>query len=348
MAKRERKVGRFNQNRLKGKSSNKVETKTPLTDLPKKPISNFPSRKQISEQPREKKPPVRLTEEQLLKTIKAMSEKNTNFIFTFGYTGSSKTTVLAALSSYMRDNYISIPRTDSVEGNRHVNKIIAALKAKEFPAATPVEKVIEYDVAFRKKSMQEWLNLTFLEASGEQYKKIKAENIKEERGAKFSSEIDVYLKHNNELPVLYLLIVGYQDLKDFKELNDPETDQDALMREFIGYLINNDIDVSKVALIISKYDRDKTKDEDFEKFVKTNLPATYNLLDGVTENPKIFSFSVGTVTERKNELDTIEKLNLDDCKNIIEWILELFAEDYVPEPYSSGENRPWWNPFKWK
>lgn len=238
-------------------------------------------------------------------------EKTSIAIFPFGDVDSGKSTILAALYYYIRCNYISL--IDSNEGNRYMSLTSAKLNDKNFP--DPLPCIVEYDINFRKTSMDKWVNLNFLEASGEYHIVIKAE-----KGGEFCDEIDAFLE-KKDTPMLYLLIVGFDDLI-FKESSVPAQNQDALMRKFIGYLIGNNIEYPNIALVISKYDKDKTMDMDFDVFVKKHLPSTLSLLEKIASNTKIFPFSIGSVT-REN---TIQDLNLSDCKQIIDWIMEIFVK----------------------
>ena len=271
--------------------------------------------------------------------------KKTNLVFMMGYPGSSKTTVLAALVDYLttNPNHVALTRGDSDnhEGNVLVNKLISDLKNHKFPPITPVEKLYEYDIACKKKQMEEWLQLTFLEMSGE-----KARTIKAEYGGSFSKEVEVYLK-NVDHPIMYLLLVGYDELEALKDAHETKKDHDSLFAEFISYIHGasanrEEDDALRIGLVVSKFDRERTHDINFKDYVQKNLPKTFNLLTtrDVVTDARIFPFSIGDVNIGEgSEVNTIKNVDLADCEEIVEWMFEMFAENYTPIIKGGGKKK---------
>ena len=276
------------------------------------------------------------SEEDIRAKVEALNRKNTNLVFTFGYMGSSKTTVLAALNIYLEENYLVTINTsdDNLEANKLLKKMQRALRKYTFPPVTHVNKLFEYDIACRKSRDDNYLNLTFIEMSGEKQKDISMEH----GHGRLPKEVEIYLKEN-ELPILIFLVISYDELVN-DDTNQNYVDRDSLARDFINYLEDNQINCVNVGIIISKFDRDKVPDGKLED-ITPKLKTTLRQIEALTGSYKVFPFSVGEVAVGEGQYgrDKIKKLDLGDCEPIIQWVFESFPNDFTKKSSSKGRSK---------
>ena len=242
----------------------------------------------------------------LVKTHDEILEKNTNYVFIFGYTGSGKSTVLTAINMYMRRHYrVILNQAENKDGIRLIHEMMRDIEKGSFPQPTSVGTITEYDSAFAING--EDVNLTFLEMAGEDLKRVDVEDGEEG----FPDEVKAYLTCP-DISISFLIVADYD-----RVLNRTE---DRLILQFLSYLYSEGIDLSRVGVILSKFDRDKT-DMNIEEVVKEYLPQVDKwLTSDEISHPKVFPFSIGEVESFETQKDQISRINLDDCSELVPWL----------------------------
>ncbi|MEM1120086.1 MAG: hypothetical protein AAGJ18_06525 [Bacteroidota bacterium] len=256
----------------------------------------------------------------LKKEHTSLQAKNSNFIFVFGYTGSGKTTVLAAIDLYIRRKYAkTINPTGNKDGINHINKIVRNITFGEFPNATPAGTIVEYDVALTHPVSDETVNLTFIEMAGEDLRKI---NTDDEDGGTgdLRSEIKKYLTCP-DISISFLLIADYKErIENLRE--------DDLFMNFFGYVRNLEVPLQNVGVIVSKFDKNVTDRLFLNDVVEDYLPQTRRFMENksIIHNAKIFPFSIGEVMQEEGDEPRITAIDLRDTDAIVNWLFDSFSE----------------------
>jgi len=262
----------------------------------------------------------------LKKEHTSLQAKNSNFIFVFGYTGSGKTTVLAAIDLYIRRKYAkTINPTGNKDGINHINKIVRNITFGEFPNATPAGTIVEYDVALTHPVSDETVNLTFIEMAGEDLRKI---NTDDEDGGtgELRSEIKKYLTCP-DISMSFLLIADYKErIETLRE--------DDLFMNFFGYVRNLEVPLKNVGVIVSKFDKDLTDRLYLNDVVEDYLPQTRRFMENksIIENAKIFPFSIGEVVQEEGDEPRIMAIDLRDTDAVVNWLFDSFSEFNTSTP----------------
>lgn len=256
----------------------------------------------------------------LKKEHTSLQAKNSNFIFVFGYTGSGKTTVLAAIDLYIRRKYAkTINPTGNKDGINHINKIVRNITFGEFPNATPAGTIVEYDVALTHPVSDETVNLTFIEMAGEDLRKI---NTDDEDGGtgELRSEIKKYLTCP-DISMSFLLIADYKERVETLR-------EDDLFMNFFGYVRNLDVPLKNVGIIVSKFDKELTDRLFLNDVVEDYLPQTRRFMENksIIENAKIFPFSIGEVVQEEGDEPRITAIDLRDTDAVVNWLFDSFSE----------------------
>ncbi|MCB0836924.1 MAG: hypothetical protein KDD99_09710 [Bacteroidetes bacterium] len=258
-------------------------------------------------------PPVESKEEitRNVKTHEEILEKNTNYVFIFGYTGSGKSTVLTAINMYMRRHYrVILNQAGNKDGIRLIHEMMRDIENGSFPQPTSVGTITEYDSAFAINGQD--VNLTFLEMAGEDLKRVDVEDGEEG----FPDEVKAYLSCPG-ISISFLIVADYERVMNRTE--------DRLILQFLSYLYNEGIDLSRVGVILSKFDRDKT-DKNIEEVIKEYLPQVDKwLTSDEISHPRVFPFSIGEVASFINQKDQIARINLDDCSELVPWLHQVLS-----------------------
>jgi len=262
-----------------------------------------------------------------VKSAKELLDKNTQYIFVFGYNGSGKSTLLAALNHYLQKHYNTIENHENPSGIRELNRLVRKIRRGKFPDQTPAGTLLEYDVSVVVDD-NNMINLTFLEMAGEDLRGVSIMN--EDRD--LPEFIKPYLT-TPDLPISFVLVA------DYDQIVNPIADdayQDDLMQNFLDMLVHLDTDTHNVALVISKYDQEKIEEgETLQRVMEDEMYRTYNKLldESRIPNGRVFPFSVGSVgTDPESGEDIIEELNLDDCKKILTWLIGGFDVKRTGKP----------------
>ncbi|MEM7375017.1 MAG: hypothetical protein AAF587_40865 [Bacteroidota bacterium] len=254
------------------------------------------------------------TEEEIL-------AKNTNYVFIFGYTGSGKSTVLTAINMYMRQHYrVILNQSENQEGIRLIHQMMRDIEQGFFPQATSIGQITEYDTAFRING--EDVNLTFLEMAGEDLKKVDVDTGEEG----LPDSVKAYLNCPG-ISISFLIVADYERVIQRTE--------DKLILQFLSYLYNENIDLSRVGVILSKFDRGRT-DANVEDVIQTYLPQVDKWLSsGDIAQPRVFPFSIGEIQTYQDQKDEISNVELEDCAEIVPWLHKVLCL-----PGSRTESKP--------
>ncbi|MEO0896619.1 MAG: hypothetical protein AAFY71_09490 [Bacteroidota bacterium] len=245
------------------------------------------------------------------KTHEEILDKNTNYVFIFGYTGSGKSTVLTAINMYMRQHYrVILNQGENQEGIRLIHQMMRDVEEGSFPQPTSIGQITEYDTAFLMDGHD--VNLTFLEMAGEDLKKVDVDTGEDG----LPDSVKAYLTCPG-VSISFLLVADFERVVARKE--------DKLILQFLSYLYNEGIDMSRVGVVLSKFDRGRT-DMNVEEVIKTYLPQVDKwLTSGDIQQPRVFPFSIGEVKTENGRKDEIREIDLEDCQEVVPWIHNVLS-----------------------
>ncbi|MEM7658479.1 MAG: hypothetical protein AAF399_20295 [Bacteroidota bacterium] len=271
-----------------------------------------------------------------VKTHEEILAKNTNYVFIFGYTGSGKSTVLTAINMYMRQHYrVILNQGGNQAGIRLIHRMMRDIEEGQFPQATTIGQITEYDTSFLMNG--EDVNLTFLEMAGEDLRKVDVADAEDE----LPESVKAYLTCPG-ISISFLIVADYERVVQRTE--------DKLILQFLSYLYQEKIDLSRVGVILSKFDRGRTE-QNVEEVIKTYLPQVDKWLSsGDIAQPRIFPFSIGEVTEAQGSKDAISHIDLEDCSEVVPWLHHVLSLPGVKQPQMDREPtglKKWRNLLNW-
>lgn len=235
------------------------------------------------------------------------SKKKTNYIFTFGNIGVGKSTLMTALSKVFFTKTVLHINPTNPDGTRVlVTEWLENLNKSEFPPKTRLGEIIQIDIGAEfTRGEGETIKLTFLEMSGEDLVKVDMRE-KEEKGV-LGDQFVAFIK----VAKVFLVVTDYNRAQE----------DDMLIWQFFNTLTAYGADISKVGLIISKWDLNR-KSYGLEEFVSKKMPQTLTWLHSEEmEQSRVFSFTIGETEE-----DRILQLSLKDSEEIIRWLHECLTD----------------------
>jgi GTPase SAR1 family protein len=231
---------------------------------------------------------------------------NTNYIFAFGNVGVGKSTIMAAIAKILFEHTVVLHNPKNLKGNQFLlMQWLEKLNSFEFPPRSRKGEIFEIDmgVEFFKAEESNFLQITFLEMAGED---LSAGDMREGE-YKLLEEFEQYINAAK----LFLVVT---------DVNSAKKD-DLLIWQFFNKLLEHNLLDKPVALVVSKWDL-KENQSDFKDFVNTNLVQTANWLRSEKlNNPKVFPFSIGKISEE----DKIDTLDLKYTKDLSKWIYEILT-----------------------
>ena len=265
-----------------------------------------------------------------LKTAQTQEEilaKNTHYVFIFGYTGAGKSTVLTALNMYMRQHHrVILNQAGNQDGIRLMHQMMRDLETGHFPQPTSIGQITEYDTSFRMNG--EDVNLTFLEMAGEDLRKVDVDTGEEG----LPDSVKAYL-HCPGISISFLLVADYDRVVARKE--------DRLILQFLSFLYTEGVDLSRVGVLLSKFDRGRTE-MNVEEVIRTYLPQVDKwLTSGDIEQPRVFPFSVGEVDSQTGRKDQIREIDLEDCGEVVPWLHQVLSLPGAEVSNESIEGQSW-------
>lgn len=234
--------------------------------------------------------------------LNILLKKETNYVFTFGYTGVGKSSIIASIVKVLSHNFVYHINPQNEYGNQLQFLWLNQLKKGEFPPRSRIGEITEIDLAIELKKKN--VRLTFLEISGEDLSEVDIQHKK--------SDGEERLKPFRKYLLVSKLIMIVASAKDGGE-------DDLLLYQFLNYLISNGINVP-IAFIISKWDN-LSDEETLREYMKRFLPMSLNLIKSSHfKEVAFFKFSLGKVAENEHR-EVLQSLHLNDTMTLCNWIL---------------------------
>jgi energy-coupling factor transporter ATP-binding protein EcfA2 len=242
-----------------------------------------------------------------------ISNKDSNFIFFFGVSGSGKSVILSAMLYYLSSRAgVLRPRIgtpNSKEAQVLLTDFFENIRQGILPDRTTRDQVTRMDLVFEPNNKSRRvppINLTFLETAGGNHQDIT-------RGGTYHSSIEKYL--NAKIPLSFIIVTSY----------DTAHRDDTLINEFLDELERkgNNLQSINVILVISKWDKsgrmDVSSEEELDNFISDRLPRTNNRLNSY-ELSKTY-FTIGNITNA-GQRERISLLNLSSAISFVNKIPE--------------------------
>jgi hypothetical protein len=242
-----------------------------------------------------------------------IKNRDSNFVFFFGNPQSGKSVILSSLLYQLSTEFgVLNPRND-VPNSKEVKTLLHDfydnIHKGILPERSTVGKVLEIDLQFtpnnRSKKVPP-INITFLEASGEDLSEIK-------RGGKLKSHVSKYLTAG--IPLTFILVTSY----------DTAHEDDTLLNEFLDEVQNKvkNIALLNIILIISKWDLSGSFEIDspdiLDDFIKKHLRRLNQRIDSF-EMDKSY-FTVGSI-ENQNGKQRVTLLEPKSATILSKWLYE--------------------------
>lgn len=274
-----------------------------------------------------------------------IESKTGNYILSFGYAGSGKTTFQSFLAYYVNHSpkFRSRLRLDPDQSQQGwdpqviYNDWLKSWTEGRFPESTGVLEEHIGELSFQvnpKKGVKTPLEFSFLEVSGELVRRVIAER---EADPNLVETLRLYLA-NDKLNVILTLVVDpendtkrendllFQNLFNYLEVNFPE----LIQRASLAILISK----PEIALKNLKYERPSARHyADFrgevcEEYVEVFLPATYNQFDDWpnSEKASIMALHLGDF-EGVGRDAVMRKFDFRDISQIFSWMYTQFTAE---------------------
>ena len=246
-----------------------------------------------------------------------IKNRDSNFVFFFGNPQSGKSVILASILYHLSSQVgvlrpiIGSPNSQEVQTLLH--DFYENIRQGILPERTTVGKVLEIDLVFEPNNKSKKvppINLTFLEASGEDLRAIR-------RGGNFQSHISKYL--SSDVPLTFIIVTSY----------DTADQDDTLINEFLDELERKQKNLRpiNIILVISKWDlsgrMDVESPEELNNFIANNLRRTSQRFDA-NELSKTF-YTIGNI-ESSDGRQRISLLNLDTAGVLSNWLYESITD----------------------
>jgi len=235
--------------------------------------------------------------------------RNTNYIFTFGNFGVGKSTLMAAICSYIQDSP-EVRLRKNVDGNQEgmrllMNDWMTALKKRQYPPQSRKGMILNIDVGLQGVGESKIIPITFLEMSGEDLNALDIRYYTDE--SEFNSLKSEFISYLKETKICLIVT----------SVETAESD-DLLIDQFFEWLERYQVK-SPILLVVSKWDKLEKKIP-VDEFIKTRMPSTSKwLVDNNVGDCDFKKFSIGK-TENDNKIISI---NLKDAEDISHWIAKF-------------------------
>jgi len=157
-----------------------------------------------------------------------INNRDSNYVFFFGNPQSGKSVILSSMLYHLSSQVGVLRPKIGVPNSKEVQTLLydfyENIRQGFLPERTTVGNVLEIDLVFEPNNKSKKvppINLTFLEASGEDLSAIK-------RGGNFQSHISKYLSSN--VPLTFIIVTSY----------DTADQDDTLINEFLDELERNE------------------------------------------------------------------------------------------------------------
>lgn len=261
--------------------------------------------------------------------------KNSNFIFFFGAGESGKSVILASMLYIMRKKLgvISpkIGTPNSKEARILLESFFEDIAAGKIPERTDRDKVTRMDLVFNPNNKSQKvppIDLTFLEASGENWNEIR-------RGGTLHKSLDTYL--SSDIPLTFIITTGY---------NKAHT-EDSFISQFLYMLEEKRYNLKRktnVIMVVSKWDQSGSErissTEELDNFMKERLPMTNNFLETYNLD-KTYSTIGELYKEEGADAERIRYLNLSSAERLSKWLYKSIAGKSLDYPGTMWEQLKW-------
>lgn len=260
-----------------------------------------------------------------------IKNKNSNFVFFFGTGQSGKSVILSSMLYALRTKFGVIRPQKGTPNSREAMVLLSDffenIRKGLLPERTVRDQVTRMDLVFEpnnKSKKVNPINLTFLEASGENHNEIR-------RGGSYNGSIAQYLKA--DIPVTFILVTGH----------DAAHKEDTLLNEFLYLLEHEGKNLRNInlVLVVSKWDKSgnqQPSSDELDHFIKERLPMTYQFLE--TNGLAKTYYTVGHLNNTDGR-DKITSLNLDSAEILSKWLYKSIAG--VSLDYEGGM----WEQLRW-
>lgn len=261
-----------------------------------------------------------------------IKKRDSNFVFFFGNPQSGKSVILSSMLYYL-SSQVGVLRPKIGTPNSNETQVLLYdfyenIQQGILPERTTVGKVLEIDLVFEPNNKSKKIlpvNLTFLEASGEDLNAIR-------RGGNFQSHISKYL--SSDVPLTFIIVTSY----------DTAHQDDTLINEFLDELERKgkNLHPVNVILVISKWDKsgrmDVESSEELDSFITDNLRRTSQRINAY-ELSKTF-YTIGNV-ESKDGKQKIDCVSLDTAAVLSNWLYSSITG------YDIQYEGTFWERLKW-
>nr|WP_185147507.1 hypothetical protein [Ornithobacterium rhinotracheale] len=261
--------------------------------------------------------------------------KNSNFIFFFGAGESGKSVILASMLYAMRKKFgvISpkIGTPNSKEARVLLETFFEDIGEGKLPERTDRDKVTRMDLVFNPNNKSQKvppIDLTFLEASGENWNEIK-------RGGVLHKSLDTYL--SSDIPLTFIITTGYSKAHE----------EDSFICQFLYMLEEKRYNLKRktnVIMVVSKWDQSGSERiasaEELDNFMKERLPMTNNFLETYNLD-KTYSTIGELYKEDGGDKERIRYLNLSSAERLSKWLYKSIAGKSLDYPGTMWEQLKW-------
>ncbi|RNC85228.1 MAG: hypothetical protein ED557_00160 [Balneola sp.] len=258
-----------------------------------------------------------------------LQERDTTYVFVFGRESSGKSAMVSGLTHYMATTPFgeltpNSTRKQNEQGVRFYNDLRRNINVGKFIDRTPTlnkKTITELDLSFTPENRKK-MNLTFLEMSGEDLKKVEIETSSSEPySGILPDEINFYLECP-EINLLFILVTSH----------DTNEDDDQLLARFIEYIreLSDNHENPDILLAITKWDTYKdAHKQNVLGYVNEHLKSTYQKLNSINQGADVVWFSLGDmqIDKTDNSVIAVKELKLESSETVVTWLYEKIAKE---------------------
>ncbi len=246
--------------------------------------------------------------------LQHLLNSDTTIVFTFGYTGAGKSTLILGLYEYLfKHHRVRLNPNGNREGAKYISTCAKALrKDRKLPEVTTINTVYEIDWLSELDSSESIF--TFLDIAGENFRTV--DFTEEVSGKTNPGELDEipkkYLqKEGSQLPIILLCVLDCERVDE----------QDFFINTFLNYAQTYNFSFLAAAVIVTKWDNKPENHSQVEAFLKTKAHQTCINLEHYVENLRFFPFSIGTINQADPQI--VDTIDFSYCHDILKWLHQV-------------------------